>query len=145
MPRLFTVPDPLHTGSPAPFRCALTVTGARAAWVHVGGELDRCTAPQLERTLRDAQLHARLIVLDAREVSFIDSSGLQVILAANAGQEWGAPRLIVVPSRVVTRLLKLTGLHGRVWTIDLAPEPAAGLGLVRETAPHSDPIRSPAA
>ena len=146
MARSSAVPNTLQTSSAARFRCVLTVTGARAAWVHAAGELDLCAAPRLEDTLRDAQLRARLVVLDAREVFFIDSAGLRVILAANAGHESGAPRLILVPSPAVACLLTLAGVDGQVWTVDLAAsEPAASLGLVPEAAPCAAPIRSPAA
>ena len=41
------------------FRCTLRQSGRDAAWVRVTGELDFATAPQLEQTLRKAELRAR--------------------------------------------------------------------------------------
>lgn len=120
MSHLFAVSDSSPSGA-VPFECTLNAAGRRAAWVHVAGELDLVTSPQLERTLRAAQLHARMIVLDTRDVSFIDCSGVHVILDANAGADWGAPRLVLVPSPVVERLLKLANVYSEVWTFDLDP------------------------
>ncbi len=115
----------------APFGCGLRRAGTDATWVHAGGELDLSTAPQLERTIRAAQLHARLVGLDTREVSFIDCSGLRVILAASAGVERGGPPLVMVPGPVVDDLLKLAGVDDRIWTLDLPPpEPDRNLHLV---------------
>jgi hypothetical protein len=47
-----------HAGPP--FDCTWQMGGAGAAWVHVAGELDLATWPQLRQTLRDAQLHAQV-------------------------------------------------------------------------------------
>ena len=47
--------------------------GLDATWVHLAGALDLATTPQLERTLRDSQSQARLVVLDLRELAFMDS------------------------------------------------------------------------
>lgn len=126
-------PDPLAQSRVAPFECTLTAGRMRAAWVHVAGELDLCTSPQLERTLRAARLHARLIVLDARKVSFMDCSGVHAILAVNAGGDRDVPRLIIAPSGVVDRLLKLAGVRAQIWTIDIpSSEPEPMLGLLPE-------------
>jgi hypothetical protein len=60
---------------------------------------------------------------------FIDCAGVYAILAANAGAEWGVPRLILVPGDAVERLLKLAGASEQIWTFDVEspdqlPEPA---------------------
>jgi anti-anti-sigma factor len=74
---------PLGRVPPPAFGCTLTEGGPDAAWVRVAGELDIDTAPQLEQTLRKADVRARLIVIDLREVTFMDCSGLHVILGAS--------------------------------------------------------------
>ena len=56
-----------------PFVCSSTDGGLDAAWVHMAGELDIATVPQLEQTLRETQLQARLVVLDLRELAFMDA------------------------------------------------------------------------
>ena len=123
--------DPLLGQSSVPFECTLTTAGARAAWVHVAGELDLSTSPRLEHMLRDAQLDSRAIVLDTRDVSFIDCRAVHVILSAGAGADRGMPPLRLLPGRVVDDLLRLLGLHEQIWCFDLDPSDvipgAAGL------------------
>jgi anti-sigma B factor antagonist len=127
VPQASTVPDHSTDSdwTTPPFLCTLTAGGSSAAWVAVAGELDLRTSPQLESTLREAQLHARLVVLDAREVTFMDSSGVHVILDASQVSEWGGARLVLVPSAAVDLTLTAAGLHDRISTFDLSPtEPA---------------------
>jgi anti-anti-sigma factor len=112
-----------------PFICTWEAGGSRTAWVYVAGELDVATSPQLRRTLGEARLDARLVVLDLREVTLIDSPGIHVILdaAAEARREWG--RLMLVRGSVpVERMLTLTRVTDQVLTFDLQPdEPSPGL------------------
>jgi anti-anti-sigma factor len=84
-----------------------------AAWVHVGGELDIATTPQLERTLDASQ--ARLVVLDLREVAFLDSSGMHAIVNAGIRARQAGRRLVLVrvPANV-DRMLTLTGSFDQV-------------------------------
>jgi anti-anti-sigma factor len=136
MPRLSVVPDQGAAGSrqgPPPFLCTLHTGGTLAAWVHVAGEVDLVTSRQFERTLREAQLDARLIVLDAREVTFIDSSGVHVIVDASTAAQWGGAQLILVSGRVVDRMLELSGAQGRVKTLGLdMTDPSSELRLIPE-------------
>jgi anti-anti-sigma factor len=100
-----------------------------AAWVHVAGELDRAGSPQLEQALREAGLDARLIVLDLRDLTFIDSCGVRVILdaARTARQAGGRLMLVRSPARV-DGVLTLTGVSGEVLILDLDPlEPSPAL------------------
>jgi anti-anti-sigma factor len=62
--------------------------------IALAGELDLATVKGVERELVHVEgTDARVIVLDLRELEFIDSSGLQVILMAHRRQ---ASRLVVV-------------------------------------------------
>lgn len=129
---LFTAP---REGMPflciPPFQCTLTVGGRRAAWVHVAGELDLLTSPQLESILAEARLSARMTVLDAREVTFIDCSGIHTIHDASKACEHDAGRLMVVSSAAIERILDLTDLRDEISTFDLSPdEPDPALRLV---------------
>ena len=47
------------------------------------GELDVVGAPDLERALRGAEADAELVVLDLRELEFMDAGGAHVLLAAD--------------------------------------------------------------
>ncbi|MEG3613936.1 MULTISPECIES: STAS domain-containing protein [Isoptericola] len=55
------------------------------------------------------------IVLDARDVSFIDSSGVAFVLQIYMfGQEMGAPVQLLAPSEAVTEVLEMVGMAGRI-------------------------------
>jgi anti-sigma B factor antagonist len=105
---------------PPPFACSCTNGGLDAARVHVGGELDIATTPQLERTL--SQTQARLVVLDLRELAFIDSCGVHAIVDAGIRARKAGRRLVLVrvPASV-DRLLTLTGSSHQVEIGDVDP------------------------
>jgi anti-anti-sigma factor len=111
------------------FVCSWRAVGLSAGWVHVAGELDLATSPQLRRTLRKALQSVRLLMLDLRELSFIDCSGAHVILdVAEEAERDGDQLLIVRGPAQVDRLLALTAVGARVPIIDLAPaEPVSSL------------------
>ncbi len=51
--------------------------------ITLGGELDLASAPELERELRDAEgTGPARVVIDLRELGFMDSTGLQALLRA---------------------------------------------------------------
>jgi hypothetical protein len=58
------------------FICTWREGGPRAAWVHAAGKLGPADGALLERTLRRAEDQARVVVLDLRELTFIDASGV---------------------------------------------------------------------
>jgi anti-anti-sigma factor len=108
--------------APSQFECSWRPAGSGAAWVHVAGELDLANTPELRRALRDAQLYARMVVLDLRKVTFIESSGVHVILDAAANVQPGNGRLIVVRGPTdVDRVLTLTSVSSQVLIVDLHP------------------------
>jgi anti-anti-sigma factor len=81
---------------PVGFACSWSDGSEDAVCVHVTGELDLSTGPELERTLQQAQARAPVVVLDLRELTFIDSSGLHVNASANARAKRADRRPIVV-------------------------------------------------
>lgn len=81
--------------SPA-FVCSWTDGGLHAVWVRVAGELDIATVPQLERTLREPQLQARLVVLDLRELELMDCSGVHSIVNESIRARQVGRRLVVL-------------------------------------------------
>jgi anti-sigma B factor antagonist len=83
-------------GVPPSFVCSCTDGALEAAWVRVAGELDIATAPELERTLREAQSRARLVVLDLRGLSFADSSGLHAVVDASTRAREAGGRLVLL-------------------------------------------------
>ena len=86
------------------------------------GELDRGTVPELERTIQQAQLASRRVVLDLRELDFLDSAGVHCILRAHQrAQHTGSQLALVRGSRRVDRLFILTGLCDVLEIVDLDP------------------------
>lgn len=104
------------------FRCTLRHSGRDAAWVRVVGELSIATAPQLEQTLHKAQLRARRVVLDLRELTSIDFAGIRVVVAAsNHGRHAGAHLVLVRGPSQVDRVFTLTGASDALEIVDLDP------------------------
>jgi anti-sigma B factor antagonist len=125
MPQTLVYPD-RTSGQSAPleveFRCTLRDGGLDVAWVRVTGELDLATAPRLMQTLRQAEDRARRVVLDLRDVTFMDTSGLHVIEDASVRATSAGRKLVLVrgPSQV-ERVLALTGARDRLDIVDLTP------------------------
>jgi anti-sigma B factor antagonist len=85
------------------------------AIVAASGEIDIATAPALQAILIGAVDHPHKghIMVDLADVSFIDASGLSVLIRAdNRARTQGSPRpLLVALSPQVKRLLQVTGLY----------------------------------
>jgi anti-anti-sigma factor len=93
------------------------------------GELDLVTTPVLERAfdavLRDE--HAEMIIVDLTELSFMDSTGIHLLLRMQAACE-AADRLRVINgSRPVNRLLDVTGVRALLPIISRDDDPYAPL------------------
>jgi anti-sigma B factor antagonist len=107
---------------PEPFRCEVeTAHGQLHVIPH--GEIDLASVGMLEsklRELRDTGFDH--LVLDLREVTFMDSTGLRLILAWDAdAREEGVDFALIRGTPVVQRLFDVTGLAGRLRFV----EPAA--------------------
>lgn len=76
------------------------------------GELDPHTAPRLRERVEEALASNRTsLVLDLAGVTFIDSSGLRVILSGHKDANDRGGRLVLQsPSPTARRLLDITGL-----------------------------------
>ncbi|GII85431.1 anti-sigma F factor antagonist [Sphaerisporangium siamense] len=89
---------------------------ADAVVVAVEGELDLFTAPFLRDEVREAILQdGNRLVLDLEKLSFMDSSGLSVLIEAwrLATGEGGGVSL-AAPQPPVARILRTTGLDRRI-------------------------------
>lgn len=103
------------------FTCARSDPGLGVVGVRLTGELDLATAPLLKRTLHEARVDASLVVLDLRELTFIDCSGVRVIVNAALHARRDGHRLIAVPGPPqVDRLFTLTGAADIVETAAVA-------------------------
>jgi anti-sigma B factor antagonist len=96
--------------------------------IKLSGELDLATAPALEEELERASQSDGGVILDLRELEFMDSTGLSVLVRAHqAAEEAGRALSLVKGPPQVQRLLSLTGVAERLNLID-APEDAQGEG-----------------
>ena len=99
----------------------------RGVVISVSGELDLATSPVLEAALtRAGAAPGDRVILDLRKVSFMDSTGLCVLVKAQLQATESSQDLVVIPGGdQVRRLLNLTGVAKRLTLID-APEQLPG-------------------
>ena len=135
---------PELSGLPAAFGCSLVNGDPDSACVHVAGELDIATSPELDLVLREALLVARLVVLDLRDVEFIDSSGVHAIVTASNRARTTARRLVILRAPAhVDRIFKLTRTFGR---LEFASTDSLGSVCAEASRRwRSNPLRSPLA
>jgi anti-sigma B factor antagonist len=89
----------------------------RAAVIALTGELDLASSPALEEELDrvGAAEDLELVVIDLRELEFMDSTGLSVLIRAHQrAEEQGRRFGLVKGSQQVERLLSLTGVAERL-------------------------------
>ena len=97
--------------------------------VHVTlrGELDISTASRLEDDLKRIEADApRVLLVDLSRLDFMDSSGLRLLISADArAREAGRRFVLVRGNEMVQRVLRLTRLDER---LDIVEEPGALAG-----------------
>jgi len=94
----------------------VTMISARDGDVHticLRGELDLATAGGVQRELeRVEDTDAKAIVLDLSGLTFMDSTGLRLVMSAHARSRADANRLrLMRGSRAVQRVFELTGVE----------------------------------
>jgi anti-anti-sigma factor len=110
-----TAAMPFSRSKLEPFRCE--VHPARAAvQVRPVGELDLATVPIVDSELADLwAVGFSSLVLDLRQVSFLDSTGVHLLFAWTAACEADGILFRVIPGPpVVQRAIELAGLADRV-------------------------------
>src|SRR5689334_7077501 len=136
-------------GLPPPFQCSWADGGLDAAWVYLAGELDIATTPWLERALREPTLPARLIVLDLRDLAFIDSSGVHAIVDASIrARQLGHRMLLLCGGPGVDRVFTLTASSEASATArsSRSSHPSGrSCGSSRKTSRHEGPLGRPRA
>jgi anti-anti-sigma factor len=109
---------------PDSFFCESGRAGA-TAWVRPVGELDLDTAPRLEEELTTvrAQGDSRL-VLDLRGLTFMDSTGLRLVIRWDGvARDEGFEFAIVPGPDVVQRVIRLTGMDDQLTVADPPASP----------------------
>jgi anti-sigma B factor antagonist len=86
----------------------------------VRGELDLSTVDILRDSLRSQQVRAATVVLDLRQLQFIDSSGLSLLVSEQqrAREDGFRFAIAVGGAPAVQRLFELTGLQGTLTLVD---------------------------
>jgi anti-sigma B factor antagonist len=94
-----------------PFRCQLRIAGGVGRLL-LAGELDMATSPKLERALEEAtSAGCDRIVVDLRDLAFMDSTGLVVLARWDLGGRADGYDLALIPGPdSIQRLFKITGL-----------------------------------
>ena len=89
----------------------------------VGGELDLASAEELESQLKQLEAsEPELLVLDLRELEFMDSTGLRTVIAADArARERGARLVVVRAPEEVDRVFRLTRMDQHLELVDEPP------------------------
>ena len=91
-------------------------TSGETAVLRISGEVDISTAPRLRERLQ--QLDSRSVVVDLSAMTFIDSTGLGVLVGAfKRLREGGGDLVLRAPTRSTRKVLELTGLS-QVVTIE---------------------------
>ena len=89
--------------------------------VVIRGELDLATAPELERVISERLDAGDDVVVDLRELAFMDSSGLRVLVAAHTRIGSGRQQFLIVrppEDSPIARILSIAGLEGELNLID---------------------------
>ena len=89
------------------------------------GEFDLSNASQVEDVLKEIESRQPpLVVLDLRELTFMDSTGLRVMVSADARARDDSRRLAIVQGpETVHRVFRITGLDDHLEIVE-TPEAA---------------------
>ena len=94
-----------------------------ACLIRAAGEIDLSSVGALRRELDAARMEAVTVLLDLSDVTFIDSSGLYLLLQAShssAISDWAF--FVLRPSEAVLRLIELSGTADLLTVFDPTAE-----------------------
>jgi anti-anti-sigma factor len=92
------------------FEVAVEAGPAGGTVVHVAGDLDLATAPQLEEAL-SGRVEESGLVIDLSDCTFIDSTCVRVLVSvARETEEAGARTALVATDPGILRVLEITAL-----------------------------------
>jgi len=132
--------DGLHLSTSAHDHGGSSDPATHGVRVIARGEIDIETAPRLSAMLdRVIDEGALIVVLDAREVGFIDSTGLRAIIAAgNRLTERDGHLMIEGMSGAVQTVLEISGLIDRYRTTTTSDSPDPPVDPIDAEAAHID-------
>ena len=95
--------------------------------VHLAGDIDVATAPQVRAALLDAVAADQNVVVDCARLEFLDSTGLGILIAARTRARAAGGSLLLTGVRPpLERLLAVTGVD-RLFRLEPHP-PAVAAG-----------------
>lgn len=106
----------------------LTETDGSTVRLALQGELDIASAARVEAELARIEASSpETLVLDLRQLAFMDSTGLRVIIAADDRAREQERRLVLVRGTdTVQRIIEMTRLDSRFEIVDAPPATTAG-------------------
>ena len=124
--------------TPAPALEVSAIVSEKTAIVHVAGELDLGTAPELEKVLHGLEHECARIVLDLSHLRFIDSTGLRLaVIEHHRATMDGFEFAIAGATGRVLDVIRLTGLDIE---LPMAPDVASVVdGHARSAGRVGDP------
>jgi anti-sigma B factor antagonist len=102
--------DPLPSRANTPFDVGVERDGSKAV-VRASGELDMATVPALERAIGSLDSDTTSVQLDMRDITFMDSTGLRLLIVTTELARSVDRELSIVPSRAVTTVVDAVGLE----------------------------------
>ncbi|MFC7327102.1 STAS domain-containing protein [Marinactinospora rubrisoli] len=123
-------PDAPPPTRPSPMRLTVERPPSGSAVAFVSGELDIATTGDLAFGLVQAlDRHGPRLIVDVSAVVFCDAPGLSALVhAANHAERLGGRITLRRPNRLLTRILRLTGLDGRFHLVGPAADVPRGPG-----------------
>jgi anti-anti-sigma factor len=105
------IPEPIPPSLTAGFSVKVNRDGDTATLIP-SGEIDLATVERLQSELEKLiEADFARIVIDLREVEFLDSTGLQALVRAHARAEQDRWQLVIIPGpRAVQRVFEITGV-----------------------------------
>jgi anti-anti-sigma factor len=105
---------------PTGFSISISDRDGRAVVV-IRGELDLATAPELDAAIQERLDRGQDVVVDLRELQFMDSTGLRVLVSAHARVEGTEQRFLIVrplPGAPIERILAVAGVEQVLDVVD---------------------------
>ncbi|HEV7943848.1 MAG TPA: STAS domain-containing protein [Solirubrobacteraceae bacterium] len=134
MPESAQVSGDTHFG-PSPFMVLSREHDAQTTIVTVEGELDLSSAPRLKWMMMDAFEAGRSqLVVDLSRASFMDSTGLGVLIGVNKRLQPGTQLAIVCPPGAVAQVFEFSGTDG---AFSLFPTLQAAIAHLEGRAPEA--------
>ncbi|RYD83486.1 MAG: anti-sigma factor antagonist [Verrucomicrobiaceae bacterium] len=106
--------------------------GSERGIIRLAGEIDLCSVPELRNALElMAELHRPMLLIDLSGVTFLDSSGLSILIDYwRRTQENGSKFVVVGAAGEVLEIFRLTNLDQFIPLFATEREACSALDLV---------------